>query len=112
MAAEIVHLCCARMTDSDKVIDLLSRKRHFSGRVVCLACNHEWVGVAATGSTGLECPQCHCMRGVWKFPLMPAESRLVYQCNCGCTAFFVMLKEPDDIEIMCHGCGAHTVMTS
>lgn len=89
---------------SNDPIDLNAHRRHFAAKVVCLACKHQWIGVAAVGATDLECPECKCPRGVWHYPLTPAQERKVFQCKCGCCAFYVLQGD----QIMCMGCGQHT----
>lgn len=49
---------------SDNVIDINANKPHWTGRVTCSACGHEWQAVAPVGTDVCECPKCGSMAGV------------------------------------------------
>jgi hypothetical protein len=74
-------------------------KGSVSGECKCIACKHEWVGVAEIGTFELECPQCQTMKGVFKRFCSRIESH--FQCNCGCEIFGVT-----DRGIYCLVCGS------
>lgn len=59
---------------------------HLSGEAKCIGCQREWVTVAPVGTITLECPSCHAMRGVWRYPVGAAEGDFAFRCNCGCEA--------------------------
>ena len=46
------------------VIELGAHRPHYAGPCSCLACRHEWTGVAPIETDTLECPACHAMSGV------------------------------------------------
>lgn len=75
---------------------------HGAGDAFCLQCNHQWVAVAPTGTVQLECPECHTMKGLFKFPFAPSEGQLVRECNCG-NQLFYMTPEGH----MCANCGTY-----
>jgi len=91
------------------VADIIEFKRpekadpHGTGEAFCFQCKHTWVAVAPVGSTQLECPECHTMKGLWKFPFEPSvEGREGgrWQCNCGNQLFYLTPK-----GYMCPNCG-------
>lgn len=45
------------------VVDLDDYRTHKNGIVVCLKCQHKWVGVAPTDTEQFECPNCGGMEG-------------------------------------------------
>ena len=45
------------------VIDINANKPHWTGRVKCSACGHEWIAVAPEGTHFCECPKCHDVAG-------------------------------------------------
>lgn len=72
---------------------------HLSGRCVCLACRHEWLGVSPVGKPdGLECPACHLLKGAHVGLAYPSAD--AWQCQCGCILFFVTRT-----EYVCALCG-------
>lgn len=48
------------MTDP---IDLDAYRPHEVSKVRCGNCGHKWTAVHPAGTTGLECPNCHEMKG-------------------------------------------------
>lgn len=56
-----------------------------SGEAVCANCQATWVAVAPIGSTWMECPECHCMKGNFTHPSLRKED--LYTCRCGCDVF-------------------------
>lgn len=75
-----------------------------SGEAKCVDCGHEWTAIAPIPyESGLECPECGLSRGGYKYPMAPNEGEIVYQCNCGCSHFWVI-----EGGILCVGCGAVT----
>jgi len=93
------------LSDGDNVIqaEFGTKGRWLQGPCICLACRHEWQGVAPVGAIDLVCPGCGCPRGVYKTPLVPGAEQLTFVCDCGCYAFYVF---PEN-QIMCMGCGHH-----
>lgn len=75
---------------------------HISGNAKCLACKHEFTAVAPVGTTDLTCPECLLERGVWAYPLTPADGK-IWQCSCGGFHFFILLN-----GYMCVSCGRQT----
>ena len=76
--------------------------QHGSGAAFCIECGHEWVAVAPTGTTQLECPSCRTHKGKWKFEFMPAEGALVRECDCGNQLFYLTPEGH-----MCANCGIY-----
>ena len=71
--------------ENTNVIDM-SREReartpHQNGPCRCVKCKHEWHGVAPEGALNLECPECHCMTGIFASIVLPRED--VWECKCG-----------------------------
>lgn len=79
------------------VVDLVQPKRHRTGEAICRGCRHEWVAVAEGDGLELECPECHTMKGVFKWPYGPSEGQLGYQCNCGCDDYFIMKRTAQSV---------------
>ena len=72
------------------------------GPAFCIACDHNWSAVAPTGTTELECPNCHAVKGHWKFEFYPSVGQSVRECNCGNQLFYLT---PDGH--MCANCGVY-----
>lgn len=85
----------------DNVINLDSVREHLQGGMKCLACKHQWKGVAPVGAVGFECPECHCLRAVWMHPLNVSEGEKLFIClACDGTLFKI---QPE--SAFCVGCG-------
>jgi hypothetical protein len=76
--------------------------QHGSGDAFCIACKHEWLAVAPTGTTQLECPECQTMKGRFKFEYAPSVGQMVRECNCGNQYFYLT---PDGH--LCANCGIY-----
>ena len=87
----------------------LKRDPHWSGEAVCLACRHEWVATAPTGTLNVECPACELKRGVPKFNFGTIEGQMGYSCNCQSQMFFFKLHDTGRVQILCVGCGGEQV---
>lgn len=74
------------------------RKPHLSGFCRCLACKHQWVGVAPVGVVWLECPSCSLERG--RFISQAERNEPHWHCHCGNDLFFVSMQGP-----YCPNCG-------
>ena len=83
------------------VIDIWSKSPHLSGEIKCLACKNEWIGVAPAGAVDLECPECHCHRGVFIWPIEPIKGETRFCCN-GCNGEFFYIRTECTV---CIGCG-------
>lgn len=75
---------------------------HMSGTMKCLGCKHEWVGVAPVGTSGMECPECGCGKGVWWGLVLPPEEEQVWTCN-SCEGQVFMITQRATV---CVGCGS------
>ena len=86
----------------NNIVDLAQARQertpHVSGPARCLACKHEWVAVAPTGVTWMECPSCSLIRGRFVFPHQ--RDGLVWKCFCENDLFHVT---PDGVY--CPNCG-------
>lgn len=70
-----------------------------TGRVRCLACCNEWIGVAPAGTVGIECPRCGMEKGVFRnLPVRIEEPH--YQCSCGSASFSITPR-----RVYCINCG-------
>lgn len=78
---------------------------HLTGDAICSACRKEWTGVVPVGTTELECPDCHTMKGLFKHHLSPITTDL-WRCHCGGELFFLIKK-----EVQCCNCGITTPIT-
>lgn len=93
-----------------KVVDIASARRdpHISGPARCLACNHEWIAVAPTGTIYLSCPKCSTERGAWDWPIAASQEYEVFECTvagCGGRHFKITQHPKDGYEAMCAKCG-------
>lgn len=84
------------------IIDLQTarehRTPHMRGTARCLGCQQAWEARVPVGVVqGLECPACHCDKGVL-LGLMEAGTRFI--CHCGNDLYYV---KPDGCE--CIHCG-------
>lgn len=86
---------------------------HIAGQFFCMACDHEWQGVAphqpgplqyGSPNNPVQCPSCHAVRGYVKFDFMPAEGENVWSCTCE-NQLFVLTTT----HIMCPCCGLKQV---
>jgi hypothetical protein len=77
-------------------------EQHGAGEAFCLSCAHEWAAVAPTGTTALECPACHAIKGKWKFEFYPDVGQSVRECACGNQLFYLT---PDGH--LCANCGVY-----
>lgn len=84
------------------VIEFAKKEPHAAGEAFCFQCGHTWVAVAPAGETQLECPSCHTMKGLWKFPFAPSEGQLVRECNCGNQLFYLTPEGH-----LCANCGTY-----
>ena len=73
-----------------------------AGEAFCLQCGCEWYAVAPTGVTQLECPQCHTMKGLFRFGFEPCEGGMVRECQCGNRLFYLTPEGH-----MCANCGIY-----
>lgn len=93
------------------VVDIRGKKPHLAGDVICLACKHEWAGVAEPGTIDLECPSCGCPRGVWRNPMAPEEGSKIWACYaCDNALYFLQVGERTKesyptVLTVCAGCG-------
>ncbi|MGH8446879.1 MAG: hypothetical protein ACREVL_16525 [Solimonas sp.] len=84
---------------SDKVISLAERRAareesrehdpHLSGPARCMQCSHQWVAVAPVGTVWLECPACHCVKGVFEGAVGPGQDDAQWRCACGGYLFYI-----------------------
>ena len=75
------------------------RSPHMTVKARCLACKHEWVAVAPTGTIWLTCPSCTLERG--RFVAQVERHGIEHwHCNCGCDLFYVTKTDS-----YCPNCG-------
>lgn len=87
----------------NKVVELRPAKDpHACAEAFCLQCGHTWIGVAPAGTVQLECPECHTMKGLFKFPFNFEVGALVRECNCGNQLFYL---SPEGH--LCANCGIY-----
>lgn len=72
------------------------------GEAFCLNCNHTWVAVVETGTTQLECPECHTMKGLLKYPYSIVEDQPTLSCGCGNQLFYLTPEGH-----LCPNCGIY-----
>lgn len=61
---------------------------HMHGRCLCLACRHEWEGVAPNGLVWIECPACSLHRGRFLYHADRGEAKR-WTCACGNDLFHI-----------------------
>lgn len=87
----------------NNVIPLEEYRPHLSGQAKCLHCKHEWLAVSPVGVyAGLECPECHLVKGIRAGLVYPSE--MMFTCFCGCYVFSICR----DRGPMCLNCGEIT----
>ncbi len=113
---------------TSKVISLTDRREkrqgyqrevNISGECKCLNCGHEWTAVSKRArrvhnpekkNLGqqiiLECPKCHIIRGVYKFPFTLPEGTAILMCNCGND---LLQLTPEGR--FCPNCGVHVIIS-
>ena len=74
---------------------------HTTGPVICVGCNHKWIGVIPGGVRNCECPECGLMKGV-REGIVSTGDLEYWQCDCGCDMYHII----KDYNAMCIGCGA------
>lgn len=90
------------MSDDKKVVSLSEareeRKPWVEGEARCLACKHEWVAVAPSGTLWLVCPSCSLERGRFIYPFYRKDEHWM----CGCeNDLFLVTRE----GVYCPNCG-------
>lgn len=89
------------------VVDLSAEREkrtpHSAGRARCLACKHEWVAVAPTGVTWMECPACLLERG--RFVGQHEVEGPHWFCPCGNNLYFATPE-----GLYCPNCGLWQVI--
>lgn len=75
--------------------------RTLAGPARCHGCGHRWAAVVPPGAVWLECPACGADKGRMNGPVIPRESRDLWECRCGSQAFALCRD-----EWLCYGCGA------
>jgi len=73
-----------------------------SGDAFCMACDHEWVATAPSGTVWLECPSCHTHRATFRFHCDVPNGTLVRECDCGNQLFYLTLQGH-----LCPNCGIY-----
>jgi hypothetical protein len=74
---------------------------HRSGAAHCLHCRHEWVAVAPVGIVYVECPECHCDKGVFTGVTLPPVGTEHFVCGCG-NGLFSVTRD----YVLCANCGS------
>ena len=88
------------MSNSNNIVTFPAKKDpHLAGDAVCLQCQYKWTAVAPTGTTQLECPECHTFKGVWMYPFRRVDEDH-WKCGCGNIYFCIT---PD--ITYCPNCG-------
>ncbi len=84
-----------------EVINLDSKRAHFSGEAKCLSCSHIWVVVSPiTCKGGFECPECGMLKGEFIGNFIPKVS---FHCDCGNDLFCLSID-----FFQCPACGTET----
>lgn len=83
-----------------ELLDINKFKPHLAGKMVCLECKHNWVGVSPLGISALECPQCGMIKGVHVGVCCPD---IAYTCKCGNHHFFIVYEG----KALCCYCGEY-----
>lgn len=86
----------------NNVIQFEKKDPHASGEAFCFQCRKEWIAVAPVGTVQLECPECHTMKGLFKFPFNVKVGQLVRECNCGNQLFYLTPEGH-----LCANCGIY-----
>lgn len=84
------------------VVEFRKREQHGQGEAFCLGCGHSWQAVVPTGTTRFECPECHAMKGLWRFEFAPTVGQMVRECSCGNQLFYLTPEGH-----MCANCGTY-----
>lgn len=70
-----------------------------NGKARCIGCGHEWQAVTPAGKPqGLECPECHALKGVIR-GMAIAEGE-IFICDCGNDLYFIYRN-----GMLCANCG-------
>ncbi|MCZ6898339.1 MAG: hypothetical protein O7D95_06520 [Betaproteobacteria bacterium] len=85
----------------DNVVSMFNQGEYKTGECKCLACDHEWVGVAPVEEYLFECPECGMTKGQHKYPVM--EEGDYYECKCKSLTFTVTMN-----GVGCANCGLKT----
>jgi len=71
------------------IIEFPKHDPHMTGEAICLQCKHEWVAVVPSGTTRFECPECHTIKGLFKYECMVKDGEQYWECQCGCGLFYL-----------------------
>ena len=78
--------------------NFLDYKPHLSGKMKCIICKHEWIGICPIEPKGdvlgVECPECGLNQGFYIYPVLPSKGDIIFICNCGGELF----QRQDDNE--------------
>ena len=79
-------------------------KYTLSGPAICPACHHAWDAESIDAPVWtFECPTCHSMRAVFKYPVSLPPQTLVYSCiKCEGQVFMMTT-----VGTFCIGCGGY-----
>lgn len=83
------------------------------GEAVCLSCGHEWIAVVPTGSAvnapadvaGLECSQCHSLKGVLKKFTVYSDCPTWHCTYCNSFLFTIFQAKDGTPCVGCACCG-------
>lgn len=78
------------------------KEQMFVGEAFCNHCRHEWTARAPEGTTQLECPECHTLKGMFRGEHSPSDGEERRECACGGQLFFIMPEGH-----MCANCGKY-----
>lgn len=84
-----------------RALERSARASFVEGEAFCIACDHVWEAIAEVGTYRLECPQCHAIKGTWRYECVPSDA-LVQECACGNQLFY--LTEQGHL---CPNCGIY-----
>jgi len=77
---------------------------NITGPAFCIQCNHTWIAVVPTGIVQLECPSCHTMKGLFRYPSHVGIDEDFRECSCG-NSLFYLTKEGH----LCPNCGNYQI---
>jgi hypothetical protein len=87
-----------------EIFNLASKRpAYFEGKARCPDCLHGWTAqLEVTKPPLMECPECHCHRASWVYPIL--RGNLMWECKCGFELFRI-----NEIGAYCVRCGSYKV---
>lgn len=100
-----LHLIWLGQSEEKEMADIIEfrkKEQRYETKAHCIGCGHEWIASIVVGTSALECPNCHGMKGHTLLEFGPPENTPVFTCECG-NQYFVITET----GYLCPNCGIY-----